>query len=409
MGIDLNRFRAAREEAEAKMKDRDAGAKGPGFWKAKDPGFHGIFVCPPSDDMDGFPFLGGLDGVFVHYQVGTENRMHICLAEDNAVVWSDPMSDALDRLNATRARNGKPEWVVKLDAGDGCPTCAECRDHDSSHSEEKRKSMGRNQLWLHNVIPWWVMGLTGGKRIEEAAKEIRPWWASYKQWKGICDVITLNGDVTDPTNATLTVIKRTGKAFHDTRYEVSSDAESLRSPMTLPKPLRSLLASSTGPGGVNNLYALTAGLIRSADSVADILRGAPVSATKTVVAAQGKPSCFEADCDPSDRECQACPHKVACASACGVSVPGEMQTAPKLLMPEARPAAPEGKPAPSASAPRVATPAPIPAPIPASASIPAPARAPAPAVKAKPAPPPEEDEDEELAAFARELAEARKK
>jgi hypothetical protein len=30
-------------------------------------------------------------------------------------------------------------------------------------------------------------------------------------------------------------------------------------------------------------------------------------------------------------------------------------------------------------------------------------------VKAKPAPPPEEDEDEELAAFARELAEARKK
>lgn len=395
-GIDLDRFKKAREDAAAKHKDKEYGDRGPGFWKPDDPAFHYVYVAPPSDDMDGFPFLGGTDGMFVHYKVGPDNKMHVCLAEDNAVLWSEHFVNALHWTNEARREKGKPEWAVELEMSDGCPTCQELTDPETKYDEKKLKEMERKQVWLHNVIPWSVMDLTGGTRRDIEPKLLRPWWASYKQWKGICDIITLTGDVTDPTAATLCVIKRTGKKFEDTRYELSADPATSRAPLVLPKPLRALATRTTAPGQANNLFMLAAGLVRSADSVRGLLRGGD-TATKTTVSGgpDGPPVCYSADCDPDDSDCRRCPWKVDCAAAMGVEVPpgmdGESVDARSAAAPKATPktapaAAPKTAPAAAPRAAPTATAVPKPAPRPAPAA--APAEAPKPAPKAAPAPAP---------------------
>jgi hypothetical protein len=342
MGIDLERFRVAREEAEAKHKDKEYGDRGPGFWKADEPAFHAIFIAPPSEDMDLFPFLGGMDGVFVHYKVGASNRMCLCLADDNVALWSEAMQSALDWTNEARRERGKPEWAVdSLDPSEGCPVCQEILDSETTYDELKLEDMGRKQLWLHNVIPWWVMSLTGGKRREIESKLLRPWWASYKQWRGVCDLISLNGDITDPMQGVLTIVKRTGKEFKDTRYELAADGDTLRTPLVIPKPLRALVAKTTMPGGENNLYMVAAGLVRSADAVRDLLRGSNTTSKTVATGEPGVPVCFQADCDPEDIDCRRCPYKGDCAEACGVEVPpdveGEEAVVPVTAKPAARP------------------------------------------------------------------------
>lgn len=384
--MDIAALRARQQQA----RENAASNNGPGWFGLKEPGHFLVYICRASSDMAQMPIFGP---VYVHYKVGRgDNRkMHLCLAQ-NEWLWSDEFRAALDTANAARRADGKEEWVVNLPTQADCPTCAEMTNIETTYTDKELEDMKAQEFWALNVILWAKEDVNHTSRIEVPPTDrviqmylAKPSiaMAGSKGNKAIADILC-EMDVTDPKGATLVVLTRTGTEWKSTRYAVAADLATTRSPIVLDKHVKALLAD-TEPGQPSNLLGNLARLLRSPDSVRDLIN--PPTTNVPVSRGNGQPACYGKSCDPDDAECVACPFRAPCSKICGVREPGSEEVeSPVQQVRQPQRAAPVNKPAPTSAAPQQPvqqTPASRPAPGGANPSRPA--SRPAPTTPARPA------------------------
>ena len=319
--MDVSKFRERRTE---ESSSREKSSR-PDAFKVSAPGTWILYVCPPSAAMGDYPCVE----IDVHYGIGPDRRMVACLARDS-FVHTDAAQAAIAARNERNIENGKPEWAVEVDADEGCPVCAAFEEGD----DERRK-----QSWLFNVIPIAFIDPKGRRtEVPEHERVIRPWFASFKQREIVFDAISDAGDITDPNAATYVRITRVGTEFKTTRYSGGPDVETLRTPVTIPKPMRAAVRAIES--GENDLLNLAVASVRSFDTLADMVSGTSTEAEDT--SSTAPPSCFEKEHDARDPTCVKCPFKGPCATACDKPAPkAETRSASKPA---------DTKPVPRASA-----------------------------------------------------------
>lgn len=306
MGVDLKKMGRKRKES----RDRHGG--GSGIFKFPE-ARTAFYLCPPTPAMDEVPFLE----VDLHYGVGPDGRMHVCLdAEANAILNDSALQAALKAAKKT------------LDLSLPCGTCQRVDGTkpiegklSSSEIEEKIERMEAGTSYPMLIIPWAnVRGKAKRDEFPDSERRPRIVMAGYKIWDGTCEVIEVEGDVTDPDEAILLICKREGTGPRSTKYEVSADSVTIRSPLRIGKSHRAMVRKSQEEGGDGDLYRLIANMIKTHEQVEGMHRGESVE-RKDAPADEGTPHCYELDCDPADVECQECPFKEPCAEACEVDVP----------------------------------------------------------------------------------------
>lgn len=298
MGIDIT-----------KMRERaDASRKSGMFFKFPE-GDTLAYLCPPTADMDGLPYVE----VLMHYGVGGKGKSVVCLDHGANEVLSNPAYLA-------SLKNRK----ITLNPEDPCPACARVSGEVACDlPEEELDGMQAKAQKLFLIIPWGKV--SKGERIDlpERDREPRPIMVGKMVGDGIIDVVVAEGDITNSAEATLLRVGRVGTTKDGTKYTVNVDGATLRHPIQLPKPQRALLRKSQEPGGEGDLYRLIANLTKSTATMEELLSGGDTIRRTPPIEDDGKPRCFALDCDPGDEECRACPWKEPCAEKCGVSVPPE--------------------------------------------------------------------------------------
>lgn len=406
MALDMDAIRRKRQEAADAEKDRKNN-RGPGLYKPKT-GHVGLYLAPPTEAMDGIPFIEARQ----HGKVGPANGTHWCLSYDNPLIQAPQFLDAIEKRNAAAREKGKPEVVI-----DGyCPTCADLGGEVdlSGFSGKRQESMASKPRYLCGVME--VGDLKDGRLTEtpEGQRVFQSWIAPSSIEEQILQKIDINGDVTDPEAPIILLLENTGDGWD--RYSVDIYVPSMVKPKPLSKPIKAALRKAQEEGGDLDLWRLAAAFCKSANQVEAMLRGAEVDHRAAPAEAEGKPQCFGADCDPSDPEwCQPCPFKAECSRACSKDLPAASdavwpfdgktwadrgQTDPaaeKAAAPQGRPTGrPAGKPAadpapvvakPAAAVPAVRTAAPAAAPAVVPVAAPGPTRsAPATPVATRSAP-----------------------
>lgn len=332
--MDFSKFAAARRNLKAKGFGGQKKRGKRELWKFKGFGYWGLYICPSVEGMDGLPFLP----IVQHFQVaGNRSQIHYCFGEANVGLWLDESLKAIERRNARMKEFGKPEWAVTVRPGMECPTCEELAAETSSFSDEALAEMAPRAGGLFSVVPLFFQAEGSADRVAFSPAEqiVRPWIASERMTDDICDLIASQRvDFTDPEQATILLVQRTGPK--PVRYNFSLDAETLRTPFRVPKPIASQLKKTVADGDLS-LFDQVANGVRSVETVAGWLGATPATPTGSADPDDEKPSCFGEECDPADDYCQKCPVRVECAAKCGTAVPEPPKAEGK----------PKGKPKPA--------------------------------------------------------------
>jgi len=281
------------------------------WFNLKEPGIYGVYVLPlPGTRTDGeLPYIP----LAVHYRVGAENKMHLCLDAHNSGLWNKNVLAAIKRKN-DRVRAEHPDWVSHPNPKDGCPTCEMLADPANGLSTSDMKDMRRQEKALFFVVPIWFDAADGGARKTYPGTAVQPFFASTKMADEIIDAVASAGiDIFDPEKAVLVQLKRVGRTWKDTRYSATLDVATATKPMKIHKSVRAYIGGMT-PGGDHDPSDLVAGLTRDAKRVCEMLG---ISADGgDVETSAAKPDCFgvKEQIDPGDEDyCGKCPFRDDCA------------------------------------------------------------------------------------------------
>lgn len=291
MGVNLKKLRERKEEADSKRGNVE-------YWQIP-PGENLLYVAPP---------LPGDDLMFietaVHYDVGPEKRMVICLDEERNPVLKDPR---VKKLLAGRDK----------DISDGCAVCQRLDDGDSKAGRESQSR------YYFAVVPLkYRKSSTKKWREADDADELRILACGYTIWGGITDAFINNGDISDPNAAILVVVSREGTGMK-TKYTISVDANSVREGgIAMPKSVRALVTNAIQEGESGDLYRIVANSVRSSAEVAALVDGVELEDSDDDDDDKGKggkskkPDCFGLDWEDGDAECEKCPHAKPCEAEC---------------------------------------------------------------------------------------------
>ena len=337
--LDLKKFRRNRAEYKA-AKDVSV------FYSAAN-GRTILYVAPPTEEMEGLPYVEA----HVHRNVGADNKTVICLREDNPLFANPAFAKYLK------------EKGVEIGVCDVCDTIES--DSPTGFSDDKLKKMERKPTYVFPIVP--LFALEEGEKVPlpDVERFPRILMAGPQIWDQVCDVIDVEGNITNPDEAVLLMLQRSGEKM-TTKYVVKADSESLKAPIRIEKGIRAAVAQDVKPGGeCDPLRILAVVFLKAAADVKKFLRGEMVETRRAVETGPSTPRCFGFDCDPEDPECVSCPHKEKCAEKCKVAVPGAKKRGSV-----------EAEPAPAKRETRKADPEPDPEPAPRRRAAPEPEREP---------------------------------
>jgi hypothetical protein len=327
-----------------------------------------FYICPPTDEMKGLPYIK----VLLHYSVG--GKTVVCLHEDNEVVRNPAIQEWLKKRN------------IEIPEGCGCPVCElDPAALPPGIDLEKYEKMEQTASFYFPIVPWATVESGSAVLLPDNERTPRLITPGYgKIYNAICDGFQAEGDITDPEAARLIHVVRRGVGFKTKYPTVELYGETLRNPIRIPKPIRVAVAQDVRPGGECDPFRVLSNNIRPRGEIEKLLRGDRVE-TRRAEADPGKPRCYGVGVDPDDPDCKACALLAECAVKAGKEV--EAAKKPATVVVRSDP------PKPAASKPT-----PAPAALPVSAPKTMPTTKPVVAVptreKAKPvAPPPEPDPD----------------
>lgn len=220
-----------------------------------------LYIHPPCRDDDNHELTEGLNYVplTVHYGVGKNNQMVICLDPEANPVLTHPF------LRPFLKKRG-----LKLPGK--CAVCTAIADGEASPSEAE--AMKAKQTYLWGVTP---LAYRARKADEWRPLPGKPSIAMTGKtlYEGFVELYSEVGDVSDFTGATLALVNREGKGKQDTKYKVSADVETTKKPLNVRKDakLAAALAKALAEGGDCDLFRVAAAMIKSGDEVVAIMNG----------------------------------------------------------------------------------------------------------------------------------------
>jgi hypothetical protein len=298
MAVNLKRLKGKKEEADAK--------RGGAEYYTVPVGETLMAITPPlpGDDL---PFVETM----VHYEVGDDNKMIVCLDEQRNPVLNDPRVQA---ILATRKKN----------IAEGCRVC---RELDAGNEKAGRPAGGR---YYFGVVPMKYRKSSAKKwREADDADELKILACGYTIWSGVTDVFINNGDISDPKAAILVRLVREGQGMK-TKYTVSADADSIRAGgVQLSKPVRALISKQVQEGQAGDMYRLIGNTVRSSAEVDALVDGVPMEEKdEAEESGDKKPDCYGLDYEDGDKDCEDCDHLDACKLECKVPGDGEPEPEP---------------------------------------------------------------------------------
>jgi len=374
--------------------------KGGEFW-TPDEGETRIYLHPPCREDDNYEPTDGLNylPIGMHYSLGDDKKgACTCLDAERNKILKHPFF-----LDEYRKAKG-----TKLDLTQACPVCQAIYEGRMGDSDSVKAS--RYQL----RYLWGITPMDFARRIGGTATTMSPTPSPYMTgqtiYDGVMKIIVEVGDITDMESVVLVKIVRTGQGLA-TKYQISADIETVRTPMKMDKGFKRTVLEAIKPGGECDLWKIAASLMKTQGEISALLSGVRIAEDdEEQPEGPAHPACF--GCDYSeDEECSACGLVEKCAAKVLEKEEAEKPkpAAPKPAAP--KPTAPKpAAPRPIASKPAAPKPATKPLPPVEPASKPAVLKASKPAPRPAPEPAPEEEEpplpdDEEVAAAEAEASE----
>jgi len=251
MGVNMKKMRRGYESQQ----------RGGDFWNVPE-GDSLVYVHPPCREEDEYEPTEGLNyiPVAVHYAVGKNNAMCVCLDSDNNPIIKHPFIKALLKKRG-----------IKLDGN--CPVCEAIQAGKMDADDGDRSRVQTRYLW----------GLT---LLKHRGKSSQPWnkvaakpavaFVGKTVYDGLMEMFFDNGDITEMGAAILAKINRVGTGPTDTKYKVAADTESLKKPKKLAKRLRDMVLKALKEGGDCDLFRIVSQLIKSPEEVEAAMAGVKV-------------------------------------------------------------------------------------------------------------------------------------
>jgi hypothetical protein len=306
MAVDMKKMRKKRSEQASKGE----------FW-APPEGDTKLFIHPQSrpDDKweptEGLPYIT----VGVHYGIGKNNLMAVCLDADRNPIVKHPFVK-----EAMKARTDKKP---KIEPKKGCPVCNAIRNEELDDEAAGESRFQERHLW--GLSPVAVIGdMDDDWRWLDTAKP-KIYLSGQTIHSELLDAFVENqGDITDPDSAVLVNLNRKGTKKFNTKYKAKVDAETARKPWQAPKALKRALAEFLKAGGEGDLFRVVANMIKGTGDLEAALSGVKVDEEDDAGGDEdAKPkACFGTGDITDDEECRDCKFKVKCAAVTGDPVPG---------------------------------------------------------------------------------------
>lgn len=281
-----------------KRKEEAASKRGGAEYYQVPVGENLIYVCPPLAG-DELPFVE----TAIHYDVGPDKKMAMCLDEERNLVLKD------DRIKAILSSKGK-------DISDGCQVCSRL-DEGAQVGQEAQSR------YYFAIVPLKFRKNVNKKwREADDVDELRILSCGYTVWSGITDIFINNGDISNPNQAILVSLVREGTGMK-TKYVVSADADSVRAGgVKLSKSVRALIKKAIQEGETGDLYRIVGNSIRSSAEVHAMVEGVPLEEDGDDEDEDKNPECFGLDFEADDDDCDGCDCRAECAKEC--SPPGDV-------------------------------------------------------------------------------------
>ena len=330
MAISIRRLGKARKAAH----ERKEASGGTSSLKRVVEGITVIAICPPSDAMDGLPFVRADQ----HFRLAPGvSRPAFSLAEDNTGIWHPETQRQLAEINDVRKESGKhvvdvSEFVDAIDEEEPleCPIQAVLDGSDPDMYElsealtsDRAKQMRRkeNHFWVY--VPLEFAPLDDPYEFKEVKRaDQRPFLLPAPQTlhlqliEKVEEVVRVHDrDPTDPEEVTLFKIKYYQDSNGFMTYDVEFETMSLTEPVALSKGVRAQIRKMCVEEGDADPFRFIAATLQDAGQILKTLKG---NAVREEPAGRGedKPGCYgePGEIDSDDPECQGCSFKKGCAA-----------------------------------------------------------------------------------------------
>jgi hypothetical protein len=274
--VDMNRMRRSYEENQ----------RGGDIWNPPQ-GLTKVYVHPPCREDDTHELTKGTNyiALVVHYGLGKDNGMGVCLNPDRNPILGHPFIQA-----ALKKRK------IKLTG-----KCAVCSGISSGAlSSEEAEEAKPNTRFLFGVTPV-MQKMSKTSEWQKLTPKPQVMLTGSTVYNGIMDVFMENDDITDMSAAVFVIIGREGAKKFDTKYTVKVDPDTLKKPKALPDPVRKLLLKAMMPEGDCDLFRIVSNMIKSPEELKTLLAGGkPKTGSGRSRSEESEDSDWDGDSEDSD-------------------------------------------------------------------------------------------------------------
>lgn len=252
----LNTERLAERQ---KAREAERAASGSGKWlNLKEGGKYLLYICGPSREDDDINYIEFTNC----YGLGSDGKKR--------GVSLDTARNPL--LLDERVQDFLTERGVSSDGP--CPLIEEWEKRKEDGDKKGADDIKPGTRFVFNVVPLGFSSDLNAKEWGAAPNngELCKMECGATVWEGIVDVINQAGDITNPEEATLVIISKTGQKMK-TKYKVVADMKTTKKPMDLSDEIKAQLEEGLVAGADHDLYKTFADMVKPRDALEAILAG----------------------------------------------------------------------------------------------------------------------------------------
>ncbi len=253
--VDMNRMRRSYEENQ----------RGGDIWNPPQ-GLTKLYVHGPCREDDTHELTAGTNylAIVVHYGLGKDDAMGICLDPERNPIITHPFIQALLKKRKIKL-TGK---------------CTVCRAIDSGQlSAEEAEESRPSTRFLFGITPV-MQKVSKTASWQKLTPKPQVMLVGTTIYNGIMDIFMENDDITDMNAAVFAIVGREGTGKFGTKYVVKGDPDTIKSPKKLPEAVRKLLIKVMKREGDCDLFRIVANMVKSPEELKTLLAGGKVATGK---------------------------------------------------------------------------------------------------------------------------------